>query len=168
MKAIARFALKRPYTQPQAKMNEIWETESRAKAGRMGRALSATFLALVVTMATGCVPKPPMGMARPPNRVVPDSFAGLGDTRNSGLIPWRNFFEDAHLVALVDAALQNNQELNIAIQETVVANAEIMARRGEYLPKVGFGAGTGAEPSAGSWALRYRTSRVVRSGGAIS
>ena len=126
-------------------MNEIWETESGAKAGRIGRSLTATFLALVVTMATGCVPKPPMGMARPPNRVVPDAFAGLGDTRNSGLIPWRNFFEDAHLVALVDAALQNNQELNIAIQETVVANAEIMARRGEYLPKVGFGAGTGVE-----------------------
>jgi outer membrane protein TolC len=76
---------------------------------------------------------------------VPDSFAGLSDTRNSGLIPWRDFFKDAHLVALVDAALQHNQELNLAIQETVVANAEVMARRGEYLPKVGFGAGTGVE-----------------------
>jgi NodT family efflux transporter outer membrane factor (OMF) lipoprotein len=86
-----------------------------------------------------------MGLARPPNQGVPNSFAGLGDTRNSGLIPWRNFFEDPHLVALVDAALQNNQELNIAIQETVVSNAEVMARRGEYLPKVGFGVGAGTE-----------------------
>ncbi len=84
-------------------------------------------------------------MARAPVRAVPDSFAGLRDTRNSGLIPWRDFFQDAHLVALVDAALEHNQELNIAIQETVVANAEVMARRGEYLPKVGFGAGTGVE-----------------------
>jgi NodT family efflux transporter outer membrane factor (OMF) lipoprotein len=127
-------------------MNDTWETESGgAKAGRMGRTLTATFLALVVTMATGCVPKRNIVTARPPNRVVPDSFAGLSDTRSSGLIPWRDFFKDANLVALVDAALQNNQELNIAIQETVVANAEVMARRGEYLPKVGFGAGLGDE-----------------------
>ena len=128
-------------------MNEIWETESGAKAGRMGRALTATFLVLVVTMTAGCtrVLKPPTAIARPPNRTVPDTFAGLSDTRNSGLIPWRDFFVDANLVALVDAALKNNQELNIAVQETVVANAEVMARRGEYLPKVGFGAAVGDE-----------------------
>jgi len=128
-------------------MIEIRETESGAKSGRIGRALTATFLSLIVTMAPGCVriPKPPTGVARPPNRAVPDSFAGMSDTRNSGLIPWRDFFTDTHLVALVEAALQHNQELNIAIQETVVANAETMARRGEYLPKVGFGAGTGVE-----------------------
>ena len=129
----------------QARRVELWETESEAKAARIGRALTATVVMIVVAMATGCVPKPRTGMARPPNRAVPDTFAGLGDTRNAGLIPWRDFFQDAHLVALVDAALQKNQELNIAIQETVVANAEIMARRGEYLPKVGFGAGTGVE-----------------------
>lgn len=126
-------------------MIEIGQTKSGAGAGRMGRALSAAALALVVTMGSGCVPKPRTGMARPPNRAVPDTFAGLSDTRSSGLIPWRDFFQDAHLVALVDAALHNNQELNIAIQETVVANAEVMARRGEYLPKVGFGVGAGNE-----------------------
>lgn len=89
--------------------------------------------------------KAPKRIVHVPNRVVPDSFAGLSDTRSAGLIPWRDFFKDPQLVALVEAALQHNQELNIAIQETVVANAEIMARRGEYLPKVGFGAGTGVE-----------------------
>lgn len=124
-------------------MNEIWGRES--KASWIRSTLSATLVAFVATMATGCIPKPPMGLARDPNRGVPDSFAGLSDTRSSGLIQWRDFFEDAHLVALVDEALKHNQELNIAIQELVVANAEVMARRGEYLPKVGFGAGTGVE-----------------------
>ncbi len=132
------------FKQLQAKINEIWE--SGAKAGPIGRSLTTIFLALVVTMATGCVPKPPpVATPRAPNRAVPDSFAGLSDTRTSGLIVWRDFFKDAHLVALVDAALKQNQELNIAIQETVVANAEIMARRGEYLPKVGFGVQAGDE-----------------------
>jgi multidrug efflux system outer membrane protein len=131
----------------QTKMNELSETESETKTGRIVRSLTATSFALLVAMATGCarVPTPPAGIPRAPNRVVPDSFTGLTDTRNSGLIPWREFFEDAPLVALVDAALQQNQELNLAIQETVVANAEIMARRGEYLPKVGFGVEIGDE-----------------------
>ena len=131
----------------QAKMNKISEIESGAKTGRIGLSLTATFLALVVLMPIGCtrVLKPPVRVAHTPNRTVPDSFGELGDTRNSGLIPWRDFFVDAPLVALVDAALQHNQELNIAIQETVVANAEIMARRGEYLPKVGFGVESGSE-----------------------
>lgn len=96
-------------------------------------------------MGVGCIPKPPAGMARDPIREVPDTFAGLSDTRNSGLIPWRDFFEDDHLVALVEEALQHNQELNISIQETLVANAEIMARIGEYQPKAGFGVGAGNE-----------------------
>ncbi len=142
-----RTAWTKGFKQMQPKMNAIWEIGPGGQAGRMGRALIATLLGLVVTMATGCIriPKPPTGMARAPNRAVPDTFAGLSDTQNSGLIPWRDFFKDPQLIVLVDAALQNNQELNIAIQETVVANAEIMARRGEYLPKVGFGAGAGNE-----------------------
>jgi NodT family efflux transporter outer membrane factor (OMF) lipoprotein len=134
------------FKQVQAKMNEIWETDSGAKNGRIRRALTATSVALVVMMATGCIPKAPKRVTHVPNRVVPDSFAGTGgDTRSAGLIPWRDFFKDPHLVSLIEAALQHNQELNLAIQETVVANAEIMARRGEYLPKVGFGAATGVE-----------------------
>jgi outer membrane protein, multidrug efflux system len=138
---------KKGFRELQEKMNKIWETESAAKGGRMGPAITTTVLALLVTMATGCarIPKAPQRVAHVPNRAVPDTFAGQTDTRSAGLIPWRDFFKDAHLVALVDAALQHNQELNLAIQETVVANAEIMARRGEYLPKVGFGAGTGVE-----------------------
>ncbi len=129
----------------QAKMNEISEKDSESRAGQTGHWLTAIFLALVATVATGCVPKRPVVTTRPPNRVVPDSFAGLSDTRSSGMIPWRDFFKDAHLVALVESALQHNQELNIAIQETVVANAEAMARRGEYLPRIGFGVRPGVE-----------------------
>lgn len=134
------------FRQLQGKMNIIWETESGSKAGRIGRSLTATSLALLIAMTSGCVPKPPaIATPRAPNRVVPDSFAGLTDTRNSGMIQWRDFFPDPHLVALVEAALKQNQELNLAIQETVVANAEVMARRGEYLPKVGFGVRPGVE-----------------------
>ncbi len=126
-------------------MNPICVEKSGRRAGRIGHSLAATSLALVVAMTTGCISKPPARVTHVPNRVVPDTFNGLSDTSNAGLIPWRDFFKDPNLVALIDSALQRNQELNLAIQETVVANAEIMARRGEYLPKVGFGAATGVD-----------------------
>jgi len=105
----------------------------------------ALVVAVAASVVTGCIPKPPGGAAREPHRNIPDSYAGLHDTRNSGLIQWSDFFEDRHLTALVEMALQNNQELNIAIQEMVIANAEVMARRGEYVPKVGFGVGAGVD-----------------------
>lgn len=123
-------------------MNNLMTAKSNIQGGWFCAALAAT---LVVGFANGCIPKAPMGVARTPMRDVPEAFASPRDTRNSGLIGWRTFFEDPQLVALIEAALQHNQELNIAIQETVVANAEIMARRGEYLPSVGFGASAGVE-----------------------
>jgi multidrug efflux system outer membrane protein len=42
-----------------------------------------------------------------------------------------------YLVALIDTALKNNQELNITLQEIEIARNEIRARKGEYLPFVG-------------------------------
>lgn len=100
---------------------------------------------LFTSLLAGCIPTPPGGTARDPHRDLPDSYDGLRDTRNSGMIVWSEFFDDPHLVALIETSLQNNQELNIAIQETWIANAEIVARRGEYLPRLGFGLGGGVE-----------------------
>lgn len=102
-------------------------------------------LMLLLTLGVACIPTPPGGPARDPRLDVPESFGGVGDSRSSGLIEWREFFEDEHLVALIETALENNQELNIAVQEILVANAEVMARRGEYLPRLGFGIDAGVE-----------------------
>jgi NodT family efflux transporter outer membrane factor (OMF) lipoprotein len=100
---------------------------------------------LAASLAAGCIPTPPGGTARDPNADVPHSYAGLTDTRNSGLIAWSEFFTDPHLTAVIETALQNNQELDIVVQETLIANNEVMARRGEYLPRLGFGLGAGVE-----------------------
>lgn len=101
--------------------------------------------ALVVSAVAGCVPKPPGGMPREVSRELPESFEGLSDTQSSGLVAWREFFDDPYLCALVEGALENNQELNITVQEALITNAEVLARRGEYLPRMGFGVGAGAE-----------------------
>lgn len=54
---------------------------------------------------------------------------------------WKNFFNDIYLHKLIDYALNNNQELNILKQEIDIARNEVSARKGEYLPKLGVGAG---------------------------
>jgi NodT family efflux transporter outer membrane factor (OMF) lipoprotein len=79
------------------------------------------------------------------NRNVPDSFNQSRDTTNIASSNWKSFFTDAHLIALIDTALENNQELNIFLQEIEVDNNEILARKGEYLPFVNLGAGAGFE-----------------------
>ncbi|MGE0784039.1 MAG: TolC family protein [Sandaracinaceae bacterium] len=98
----------------------------------------------------GCVPAVPQGAMRDVNDTTPDAFrATAGDEGttqpNTGLVSWTDYFTDPHLVALIDEALQHNQELNIAVQENFIASYEVMARRGEIMPMFNVGAGGGVE-----------------------
>lgn len=103
-------------------------------------------LALVgAALLASCVPTLPNGPARAPNRNVPENFGEPVDGENSARVDWREFFADPHLVALVETALTNNQELNINIQEMLIANNEVMSRRGEYLPSLSFQANAGVD-----------------------
>jgi NodT family efflux transporter outer membrane factor (OMF) lipoprotein len=79
------------------------------------------------------------------NNAVPGSYADSRDTTNTADIRWREFFTDPYLVALIDTALANNQELNIVLQEIEISRNEIRARKGEYLPFVNVGVGAGVE-----------------------
>ncbi len=58
---------------------------------------------------------------------------------------WNRLFTDPHLAALIDEALENNQELNIQLQEIIIAGAEVGARKGEYLPRLDGQVGVGLE-----------------------
>lgn len=58
---------------------------------------------------------------------------------------WQHFFSSPHLRSLIDQAVANNQELNIRLQELVIARAEVSARQGDYLPRVGAQVGGGIE-----------------------
>lgn len=77
-----------------------------------------------------------------PAAYVSDAAA---DSTNSARISWRNFFTDPYLAALIDTALNRNQELNITLQEIEISRNEVRARKGEYLPSVGLRAGAGIE-----------------------
>jgi multidrug efflux system outer membrane protein len=79
------------------------------------------------------------------NKAVPAKYAGTQDTVNSAKTKWKAFFTDPNLNALIDSALNRNQELNIMLQEINLAKNEIRARKGSYLPFVGLGVGAGIE-----------------------
>ena len=62
---------------------------------------------------------------------------------------WKEFFGSPELHALIELALKNNQELNVRLQEIVIAQSEVAARRGEYLPRLRGGVVTGVEKVGG-------------------
>ncbi len=76
---------------------------------------------------------------------VPESYTASKDSTNTAKIQWKDYFTDPYLNALIDTALANNQELNITLQEIVIANNEVRARKGEYLPFVGVKSAVGVE-----------------------
>ena len=84
-----------------------------------------------------CVPTRELKKA---NKSLPDNYTQqLADTTNSAQLKWKDFFKDENLTKLIDTALANNQELRIMMQQIDVAQNEVKARKGEYLPFVNYG-----------------------------
>ena len=77
--------------------------------------------------------------------ISPKSFHGSLDTSNIATMNWRQYFQDPYLNALIDSALNHNQELNILNQEIRMKSNEVLARKGEYQPFVNLGGAMGAE-----------------------
>ncbi|MDX2082998.1 MAG: TolC family protein [Rickettsiales bacterium] len=67
---------------------------------------------------------------------------------NFGTKNWQVFFKDEELKSLIEIALKNNQELNILDQEIIIKSNEVLARQGQYLPKIGVGADLAKEKTS--------------------
>jgi multidrug efflux system outer membrane protein len=97
-------------------------------------------------MFSACVA--PYNGRKTENRTVPTTFSNNNkDSANTARLKWKDFFKDPDLVALIDTALKNNQELNIVQQEIGVAKSEVIARKGSYLPFLYLEGGAGTEKS---------------------
>jgi NodT family efflux transporter outer membrane factor (OMF) lipoprotein len=105
---------------------------------------SVAILTLSTILFQSCVPKREI---RDEKASLPKSFnaTAVVDSTNSADMKWKAFFNDADLVALIDTALVNNQELNIMLQQVDMAKNEVQARKGEYLPFAGIAADGGVE-----------------------
>jgi len=94
-------------------------------------------------LVVGC--KAPSIVESTSSTVIPDAFVTTTDTVNTANVQWRNFFRDKELQALIETALQNNQELLSTLQEIEIAKNETRMKKAALLPTVGLRAGTGVE-----------------------
>ncbi|WP_212004813.1 TolC family protein [Chitinophaga sp. HK235] len=92
--------------------------------------------------------KVPELVGKTADKTVPASYNNSQDSVNTAQVKWNQYFTDPYLVALIDTALKNNQELNIALQEIEISRNEVRARKGEYLPFVGIKGAAGLDKSA--------------------
>jgi len=102
---------------------------------------------IIIILAVICFAacKIPALVSKQENKTVPAYYNTASDSTNIASIKWRNYFTDPYLIALIDSALKNNQELNIALREIEMDKNEIEARKGEYLPFVNVGGAAGVD-----------------------
>lgn len=102
---------------------------------------------IIIILAVICFAacKIPALVGKQENKTVPAYYNTTSDSTNIAAIKWRNYFTDPYLIALIDSALKNNQELNIALREIEMDKNEIEARKGEYLPFVNVGGAAGLD-----------------------
>jgi NodT family efflux transporter outer membrane factor (OMF) lipoprotein len=119
---------------------------------RFGVGIRRPAFAAALLVVSSCAPSLQDNPPRDARKAAPASFANaqvaVASTvqgGNSAQQTWREFFGDPHLRALIETALKNNQELNVRLQEIVIAKAEIMARQGEYIPRLDARVGAGIE-----------------------
>ncbi|MBN9400637.1 MAG: TolC family protein ['Candidatus Kapabacteria' thiocyanatum] len=113
------------------------------------------FLAVlsISIIVTSCVPTI---VRKEVNTTMPERFDATRDTVSTGMMEWRTFYADSNLIAIIDTAMKNNQELNAVMQDILIAQNEANAKAGEYLPFVNVGAGAGLEKAG-----RYTRNGVV-------
>lgn len=102
---------------------------------------------LAAVSFTSCVPE--LAAKREPKVELPDQFGVVEypDSLNTASVNWRAFFNDSNLIGLIDTALRNNQEFNIALQSIRMSENEILARTGDFLPSLSVNAEGGVTRS---------------------
>lgn len=69
---------------------------------------------------------------------LPENYAKDKLEANTININWKEYFEDENLIALVDTALKNNQDIKIALQNIEMAKSGVWATGGALRPTVSF------------------------------
>ncbi len=104
------------------------------------KALTPFFMAAVAVLLGGCVSMAP-DYQRPAAPVaaqfpVVAGAPALASATPASDIEWQSFFTDAKLKQLIEAALQNNRDLRIAVLNIEQARAQFQIRRADQFPTV--------------------------------
>lgn len=75
---------------------------------------------------------------------IPANFGNQKNTAGSiANINWREYFADTHLQKLIDTAVSNNMDLQMALQRIEVSRSSVKLANGALLPKVDLNIGAG-------------------------
>jgi outer membrane protein TolC len=101
------------------------------------------WLALLASAAAGCAA---LGTeVEVPQRKLPEAFDGAPPGPSQARTPWRQWFTRGELSGLIDEALRNNHDLQIALQRIEVTRAAVRGATGALLPQVALSLGSGIE-----------------------
>jgi NodT family efflux transporter outer membrane factor (OMF) lipoprotein len=95
-------------------------------------------LALALAPLIACAPPGPT--TTPRALTLPAAFADGAPGATTAAVPWRTFFADDDLNRLIDEALANNHDLQIALARIEVARAQVTRTSGARLPEIGVAA----------------------------
>ncbi len=99
--------------------------------------LTILFLALILNGCTGL--KTDLAISK---IEMPTGFQHEEDTTNIADIQWRDYFVDPLLHKLIDTAIENNIDLQIALQRIENSRSSVRAATGALMPTMGLGVGT--------------------------
>ena len=146
-------------------MNKHPHTGTHLAAPRGLRlSLLATALAGALALSACSTPKlfkrpaPPIAPQWPTSAQAPEA-APAGD-----LLPWRRFFTDPALQALIAQALEHNRDLRVAALNIAQARAQLGLRSADQLPTLNAGLGMSRAPnSSGNMATSFTGGLLVSS-----
>ncbi|WP_162054248.1 TolC family protein [Pontibacter pamirensis] len=91
----------------------------------------------LLSLVTSCkVFEPPKPPQLPATAKMPLAFGNSPDSTSLGDVSWKIFFNDKHLVGLIDTALRNNLDQLAAIQRIEMARANYNIASGAMLPSL--------------------------------
>lgn len=92
---------------------------------------------IVIVAATVLYSCKPLQQAQPVKPVVlPGSYGKATDSSNSALLSAQQLMNDSHLRTLIDTAINNNFDLQMALQRIRIAQSDVMVSNGALKPRV--------------------------------
>lgn len=76
---------------------------------------------------------------------IPDTFKDRKEIANIAAINWRQYFADTLLTTLIDTGINNNLDLQIALQRIEFSRSNVRFAKGALFPQVNLGASAGVD-----------------------
>lgn len=95
-------------------------------------------LAFLVLTSSGCSLNTELTI---PEKKLPETFVGKKEASTIATLNWREYFTDKHLQKLIDMAVKNNPDLQMALQRIEVSRSSVKLANGALLPQVSLNVG---------------------------